>query len=892
MTKLPFSRALLAAAMASTLALTGCDIEDPSPQPVSDACSVLEIAGDACPDVIDDPVPGYYQPGTHPRFTPAASDLPLNTDILFSGTTDGTASLADPENAVEAAINKIDGWSVSAAFDIAYNDSIDDDSIDANPLSPTANVFVLPLDTSGGDGDPLNPDNIVGVQDFISDPSLYPSLEPMVVTLDGVADSVLRLAPTRPLASATKYLVFTTNGILDGAGDPTTASASYELLGVGDGDACEANGVTSALLPICDAIGGWEYVAAQWLAGRNAFLNGAYMLSLPTNPAVIAQSITISYTFTTTDTFSPLVAMGAPRAALVQAQVDLGLPQNTAISNVATLLSTPGAPALPTPSPRDVSISALTATDLNVPTGLPANVGNLYTGTIELPYYQSAPADADDTAFFGEHWNADVALGAALSNALGEPGAFPPQDNDDSYNVTWRFPFAGKTTDLTVPLQVTLPDAGCPGSGCPVAIYIHGITSDRASVVALAHTLASQGVATVAIDLPMHGIAANSPFYDPAGNTALGLNIEANPNLAALYPDARERHFNQRFDSDNGVPVPMDFTAQSALDGSGSLFINLTNFLNTRDNLKQAVTDLLNLNASLENISEELVDNGIDANGLRLDRVYVVGVSLGGIIGSVYTAVNQYAYAADAQVYGGLVMAASPAAPLFAPTLTPIKGLVASVPGGQLTKVLENSVAFSAQILPGLADNGVEQGTSTFEKFMYVFQGIVDSADPVNFVNLLQSDTLVDNGLEVPVLIQEIVGGANLGDGTYLPDLVVPNNAYPVALGDAIPAPLAGTDPLVALLDIDILGTALADGVVNVRSEGAVVSRLSIGNHSSLLTTAGSAPVNGNGLATLEMQTQVASFIASNASSTAIGTANTGAAAPYVTAFGTSSAAP
>src|SRR5690606_8015478 len=134
---------------------------------------------------------------------------------------------------------------------------------------------------------------------------------------------------------------------------------------------------------------------------------------------------------------------------------------------------------------------------------------------------------------------------------------------------TYRYPFAEEQGVEAVPLQVTLPDpdvvpsfaggatcaqwqAGSGNPGYPVVIYLHGITSDRTSVVALAHALAGQCVATVAIDLPVHGVAATSPYKD-------SLNIERAP-FAALYAAAepRERHFN--IYSNNNVPASMDFT--------------------------------------------------------------------------------------------------------------------------------------------------------------------------------------------------------------------------------------------------------------------------------------------------------------------------------------------
>src|SRR5690606_41242298 len=63
----------------------------------------------------------------------------------------------------------------------------------------------------------------------------------------------------------------------------------------------------------------------------------------------------------------------------------------------------------------------------------------------------------------------------------------------------------------------------------------------------------------------------------------------------------------------------------------------------------------------------------IAAPGLDLNRVYVVGVSLGGILGSVFTTVNQAAISNDAQL--GL-----------SSNLNSIKGLVASTSATQVDR--------------------------------------------------------------------------------------------------------------------------------------------------------------------------------------------------------------
>lgn len=829
----------LAVAVASSVLLAGCDTstEKVVAPPASDASS--------------------YVPGVAPRFNPFISDVPFNIDLLFSGTTDGTALVNQADNAVVSALNDLDGFSTTAYFDIAFDGSIDPLSVVAKGgVGAGQNVFLVPLDT--GTGDALDFASIVGPDVPAATAFTFSKVSASVVSLDGGTNNVLRIAPEEPLLPAKKYLVFTTNTITDAAGNPTTSSGSY--FAIKDTTNTTLN---PALLPVRTLINtAWEAVAGGFI---NAVSGGA--ISVDDAKA----SITVSYSFTTTDPHKPLLAMAAPRAAIAKLQIDAGVEPATAVGNV---LGLDAAGLLSTPKERDLDIVQATAVDISALTGgaLAAGVGNLYTGYIELPSYQpvASTAVAFDPTFLVGNWTADLTLAGQLGQTV-------PADSDGTYNVTYRYPFAEKKADEAVPLQVTMPnpsvvpsfgvDAGGPGvdlscaqlqglqgnPGYPVVMYLHGITSDRTSVVALAHALAGQCVATVAIDLPVHGVAANSPYADL-------LNIERDPTLVAEYAAAepRERHYNVY--SNNNVPTPMDFDGD--VGGSGGFFINLGRLQNTRDNLRQGVMDMLNLNASLGKIAKKNLDN--DGNSgtplFDLSKVYVVGVSLGGAVGTVFTSVNEQAIQADQDA--GLPS-----------NLNPIAGFVASTPASQLAQVIINSQAIGPQIVAGLAANGVVQGTSDFEKFAYAAQSTVDSGDPVNFAKSLQLSG-------VPALIQQIVGGGDaslLGDTkVYTADKVVPNSVAGV--------PLVGTTPLAALMGAELVGPGAQD-----LTAGNGLVNLTIGHHASLLRPSedGVTPATtGENIATAELQTQVVSFVLSAAAQVAVGSApsNTNTAAQFIEA--------
>lgn len=761
---------------------------------------VLQGCGSDKKETAPPPAPAAaFVPGTYPRFDPVVSDLPFNTDFIFAkaATTDGTADVGAATDAVRSALNVMDGFSTSAYFDVMIQGSV-------NPATvlPMQTVFLVEVNTNGKDA--LNPANIIG----LVAPTGPATFDAKVVSLDGGTNNVVRIRPTSPLKSKTKYLVFLTNDIKDAAGASLTRSWTYNALH----DASYAT--LDSLLPVRNAILGWEQLAGGFLAAVSS-----------TTSAAAIDKLVLTYTFTTTDPQTPLIAMASPRAVVASLQIAAGIAPATAVSN-AVALDAGG--VLSTPKKRPLNISPATGIDFTTLSAgaLVGSVGKLYTGYIKLPYYQTAPGDLPFGAYLTKNWTPNIALATALGKTV-------PADVSGAFNVTYRYPFAAKTSDETIPLQVTLPEKDLvPGfvsapsatcnqifgsSGYPVAIYIHGITSDRTSALALAHTLASKCIATVAIDLPLHGVPANSAFVN-------ALNVENSQIIpfSSLYGAnaPHERHFNVA--GPGGAPAPMNFDAPTASDGSGAQFTNLGYLANTRDNNREAVIDLLNLNASLQGINDDFL-TGLGVS-LDLNKVYVVGVSLGGIIGTTFTAVNQAAIANDALV--GLPSG-----------LNPIRGIVLASAGSQVAQIMINSPTFGPVINGGLAASGVKVGTSNYEKFVYAAQSTLDSADAVSF-----AQTLAAQG--VPVLLQQIKN-----------DQVIPNYVSS--------APLAGTEALARLLGATTLGlgeTQLGSGYV----------KMSEGDHVSLLRPAANTALQLQ--VTTELQTQVVTFIL-NAGKVAVGAA-------------------
>ncbi len=157
-----------------------------------------------------------------------------------------------------------------------------------------------------------------------------------------------------------------------------------------------------------------------------------------------------------------------------------------------------------------------------------------------------------------------------------------------------------------------------------------------------------------------------------------------------------------------------------------------------------------------------------------------------------------------------------------------LESAVLANPGGGIAQLLNNSETFGPLIKAGLAAKGIEDGSAEYEAFMVATQTVIDDADPINYA---QSVAANQRSLVFEVLA----------------DQVVPNSVAT--------APLSGTDPLLRVMGAVDLNTSAAPGIVAVGATTA--SRFTEGSHSSILDPSVSAA------ATVEMQTQTASFIAS-----------------------------
>ncbi|WP_417539112.1 hypothetical protein [Marinobacter sp.] len=253
-----------------------------------------------------------------------------------------------------------------------------------------------------------------------------------------------------------------------------------------------------------------------------------------------------------------------------------------------------------------------------------------------------------------------------------------------------------------------------------------------------------------------------------AGSTIPGL-APANTSTGFASGQVNERHYGFTAGAD-GNPVAMDFG--QGFGSSGSLFINLTNFPNTRDILRQGAVDLMNLTATIN------VMPGIN-NSMG---VTFIGHSLGTLNGGAFVGASTASGNADL-----LISAAH--------LLTPVAGT---------TRLLENSPSFAPTILGGLQQAaGLTQGDADLETFLNVNQAMLDSVDPINFANELAVSNTV---------LAQVEGDRttpNAADVRFGADNGPLNITFPNGLTvKSLAAPLTGSEALAALMGASSLTPA------------------------------------------------------------------------------------
>jgi Pla-1/cef family extracellular lipase len=806
------NKLLISLAVASALGLSGCGGE--SLQKIKDE----QVGSDK-----------VLIPLSRVVFDPSNSKLSVPNDLLFQGTTDGTLEMpgeklspinyADPQTALGA----LDGWSTQNPFSIelsmAGGVTLDGATV---AMADSVKVYEMLM------GDPASSDASCRAVPRGAACKVVATLAFGKDFLARATGNNIAVIPLKPLKQATTYLVALTTSIKDSEGRSVAPSPTYELVKQ-----------DLATLPL-----GSE--AQRSLQGViNSFENAVATQSVAKQDIIYTAAIT-------TQSTSPVLA--------------------TAKQLLVAELATKGLAALPK---INVTNLGVTAADVVLPgvTLEPTDprfafkMAKLYSGKVALPYYLGVSDKDKPTAAMSTKWQASCDSGAMIAAlsatqiAALEAKLTPEQvANDakckalsggklrdfglDKTRHLTKFNSIPKANALpTLDVQITVPDATLlkaafnidkPAKGWPVVMLQHGISSCKENMLALSGALTAAGFATVAIDHPLHG----SRGFDTNGD---GDKIDATDLNAA--------------GAGCGYPV-----------GNPTTYMNLSDLLVIRDNMRQSVADMLGLRLALNNLSETGLLDGSD--------VQFVGHSLGAITGADMVALANTTLG-SAQVDG-----------MFA-----LKSATLAMPGGAVANFLLESTAFgntikssimlgspalatgfktfvglqgacaditiaaqypicAAPLVPLYLKDLTERNqtatlatiAATISQFAFAAQTVIDAGDPNNYAG-----TVVAN--KTPLFVIEVAGGQN----GYSADHVIPNKTSSM--------PLAGTTPLAALL-----GAKQIDATAGLKAnEGALISRFVEGEHGTILSPAsGTTPKQSPALkANAEMQKQVASFVKS-----------------------------
>lgn len=789
----------LALAISSTLGLSGC---------LSD--------GDKAPVTEND----FQIAAVRVVFDPGAGKLTVPTDILLSGTTDGTLNLpvANPDDFSDpqAAISALDGWSTTMPFEFEFDGAFDQQG---NPIHVNGasveqpGAVLLHQAVMGGDASvPPCEEVPSGAVCLIEEALQYG--EDYIVRWSNKKAQVVLL---KPLQAKTGYVVSITDRVVDELGRSLQPSTTYYTLSK----------------PLdTDPIGGATEQALQGM------INSQRLALSDAGVDVGTVIHTNSFTTQSIDDVLQVVKklyLSPDLAPQLQAQ-PLG-------RTVAELLV--GAGQLPA-DPTNPSFAV-------------ASTADVYAGTVGLPYFSSVPTAEDPAAPLTGRWEAAavspasvlmslqqgqlsqeelamllVSLGHDPQEVLQDPtklaGAIPysaapavlynsdyipgepesgPRGFDQTKSLTKYNPIPQVKAIPQVPFLMAVPDEQRvnavrtlqgldpitePANGWPIVIFQHGITGSKENVLAIAGTLSLFGHAVIAIDHPLHG----------------------------------DRGFAGGINATTGL-------------GSPTNYLNLASLLTARDNLRQSTADLLGLRVALSNGLAQF--GGAVINGLD---VKFVGHSLGAIAGHNFVAIANDKLEAELAVaqplYQVQAMALGMPGTGIAPFLVESPGFGPLI-GGMLA--MERLTGFAQYAVQEAMSSGVEPGSPEFAaklpeyyvnyfsggiasaeeiaerdallaQFQFAAQTVIDSGDPASYITLsLENDT--------PTFFIEAVG-----------DTTIPNETA---------HPIGGSEPFIRLLGLaPITGATLTTSGQPI--SGA--ARYLKGGHSGLLSPADDAATTAN----------------------------------------------
>ena len=801
-------RLILCVAIASALGLTGCG-ED----------SYNELKDKTEPLI----------PESRMVFDPATSKVPLPNDLLFSGTTDGTLSIPGESSGnyidPQIALGALDGWSTTSPISIDIDLAKDHDgtqlTLMAASVAQPGAVRMFEATVGGA----LSSDPECKAKPSVSACKVGAELQFGVDFVSSASGTKVVIVPLKPLKAGQSYIYATTKLIQDSEGRAIAPSTTYGTLKM---DINTLPLETPDQLMLQTLINSYEKGMA---AAHN----------------VDTSTITYSGLFTTQsvanvyETTKLLMAQGAPYAPSFAQMLT---PAGYTVAQAAGLTPADGA-AYVVSNLADVytakiklpiygdcsSVSCLSSAGQPLINGRWKAQGDspvsvllaLQAGTLSQTNFGmqavangiANPADAlaNPTLMAGKTWLLDDGTPADKTKHLTKFNPIPAIKGYETVPVLISMPNATKLAAFYQQQGLTFTP---PTAGWPTTIALHGLGGGKEMSLAYAGSYAAMGVATVAIDMPLHGARS----FDANGDGIYEVSA-TDPSFGDVIgtPDAFK----------NGNPL---------------VFVNISSTLSVRDNFRQATMDHLGVRLALTGLAQGLAQAG-QPQVFDVSKISAQGLSLGAIVGT------------DFATYASTGMK-NPTTGEALPNPYAINAVSLAAPAGGLAGAFAGSATFgpvlfsnvtASSTFQALVDKantaGYEPGSPEYAAlvqavyaqfiptFAFAVQTAVDSADPVNHAGMLKATKL-------PVHLIEIAGDGN----GNLPDQVLPNRVDNF--------PLSGTEPLISAIGLPC---------VDATTKGSGAVRFAKGHHSSIVDPSEKSSTDGMAAAaTVEMQTQVATY--------------------------------
>ncbi|MEZ9368770.1 VolA/Pla-1 family phospholipase [Shewanella sp. 10N.286.51.B2] len=799
-------RLILGVAIASALGLSGCS-EDSSNEAKDNVETLI--------------------PFSQVVFDPAAGDVPLPNDLLFNGTLDGTLAIPG-EDGIDyvdpsLALGALDGWSTSSPISLSVDLATDSDgamlTLDEASVSQPGAVRLFEATVGGA----LSSDPECSDAPSVSACKVGDELQFGVDFVALASGNKIAIVPLKPLKANQSYIYATTTLVQDSAGRAVEPSSTYNLLKLD---------IDTKPLETPDQL---------FLQG----LVNSYEKGLAAEHGVDAATISYSGLFTTqsvNDVYETAKLLMAGREPYMPSFVQTPSPQGYTVAQALGLTPEDGVAYLLSDM-ADVYGAAIklpvygecSSVNCLSPEFEPLINGRWFAqGDSPVSVLLALQAGTLSTAKFAEQaMGFNIDPNAALANPsllAGYPWKLDDgTDADPTKHLTKFNPIPKIMSYETVPVFIAMPNAQKvaafqasqglnfipPTNGWPTNIALHGLGGGKEMALSYAGAYAAMGVATIAIDMPLHG--ARSFDVNKDGIYEVSATDPAFGSLIG-QPDAFQ----------NGNPLA---------------FVNIGSTLSVRDNFRQATLDHLALRLLLTGMYQQIAQDG-GQQVFDISKISAQGLSLGGIVG---TSFSTFANTGLVDPTTGNALP-NPYATNAASLVAPAGGLAGAFAGSAAFGPVLFATITQTDMFKALVDEanpGYEVGTPEYDAlvqavyagfiptFAFAVQTAFDSADPIN-----HAATLAATG--TPVHLIEVVGD---GAGN-LPDQTLPNSVEGF--------PLSGTEPLIATLGLEC---------VDSTKSGSGVVRFSKGHHSSVVSPNETDATDGMAAqATAEMQSQVSMF--------------------------------